>query len=113
MEKEKINITAIQMESIIADKQANFDKITKLFKENIKPNTDIVVLPELWNVGWACDKFIEASEEIKTSETVGLLSELAQKYNVNIHRTDEEGTIIMKIKGDTISFESEKTDTNG
>ena len=38
MEKEKINITAIQMESIIADKQANFDKITKLFKENIKPN---------------------------------------------------------------------------
>ena len=65
MEKEKINITAIQMESIIADKQANFDKITKLFKENIKPNTDIVVLPELWNVGWACDKFIEASEEIK------------------------------------------------
>lgn len=36
-----------------------------------------------------------------------------QKYNVNIHRTDEEGTIIMKIKGDTISFESEKTDTNG
>ena len=79
MEKEKINITAIQMESIIADKQANFDKITKLFKENIKPNTDIVVLPELWNVGWACDKFIEASEEIKTSETVGLLSELAKK----------------------------------
>lgn len=36
-----------------------------------------------------------------------------QKYNVNIHRTDEEGTIIMKIKEDTISFESEKTDTNG
>ena len=61
------------MESIIADKQANFDKITKLFKENIKPNTDIVVLPELWNVGWACDKFIEASEEIKKSETIDLL----------------------------------------
>lgn len=84
MEKEKINITAIQMESIIADKQANFDKIKKLFKENIKPNTDIVVLPELWNVGWACDKFIDASEEIETSETISLLSELAQKYNVNI-----------------------------
>ena len=84
MEKEKINITAIQMESIIADKQANFDKITKLFKENIKPNTDIVVLPELWNVGWACDKFIEASEEIKKSETIDLLSRLAQKYNTNI-----------------------------
>ena len=48
MEKEKINITAIQMESIIADKQANFDKITTLFKDHLNPNPDNVVLPELW-----------------------------------------------------------------
>lgn len=84
MEKEKINLTAIQMESVIADKKANFKKIKELIAEHLSPETDIVLLPELWNVGWACDKFIDAAEELETSETVGLLSELAKKYCVNI-----------------------------
>ncbi len=39
--------------------------------------------------------------------------DVLNKYNVTIHRTDEEGTIIMKIKGDSISFENIKTNTNG
>lgn len=39
--------------------------------------------------------------------------DVLNKYNVTIHRTDEEGTIIMKIKGDSISFENVKTNTNG
>lgn len=84
MEKEKINITAIQMESIIGNKHANFEKIEKLITQNMKPNIDIVVLPELWNVGWACDKFIDAAEEIKTSETITFLAKFAKKYNTNI-----------------------------
>ena len=74
MEKEKINITAIQLESIIGNKYANFEKIEKLITQNIKPNVDILILPELWNVGWACDKFIDAAEEIKTSETISFLA---------------------------------------
>ena len=44
-----------------------------------------------------------------TKKTLDILN----KYNVTIHRTDEEGTIIMKIKGDNISFENVKTNTNG
>lgn len=84
MEKEKINITAIQMESVIADRKANFEKVEKLITENIKSDTDILVLPELWNVGWACDKFIDAAEEIETSETINFLSRLAKEFNTNI-----------------------------
>ena len=44
-----------------------------------------------------------------TNKTLDVLN----KYNVTIHRTDQEGTIIMKIKGDNISFENIKTNTNG
>lgn len=84
MEKEKINIVAIQMESIIADKKANFEKVTNLIDDNIKPNTDILILPELWNVGWACDKFIEAAEPFDSSVTIEFLKNIAKKYNVNI-----------------------------
>ena len=44
-----------------------------------------------------------------TNKTLDVLN----KYIVNIHRTDQEGTIIMKIKGDNISFDNIKTNTNG
>ncbi|MCM1265032.1 MAG: hypothetical protein NC200_02435 [Candidatus Gastranaerophilales bacterium] len=81
---EKIKIMAVQMESAIADKYKNFDKIKTLIEKNITPDTDIIVLPELWNVGWACDKFVEAAEYLKHSETIKFLSEIASKYNVNI-----------------------------
>lgn len=81
---DNITITAIQFGSIIADKQANFDKLKKLVENNIKPNSDILIFPELWNVGWACDKLTDSAEYIENSETVNLLSSIAKKYNTNI-----------------------------
>lgn len=81
---EKIKVLAVQMGSVIADKYENFNKIMTLVDKKITKDTDIVVLPELWAVGWACDEFPKCAEQIENSETVGFLSELAQQYNVNI-----------------------------
>ena len=81
---EKIKIMAVQMESAIADKYKNFEKIKTLIEENIMPDTDIVVLHELWTVGWACDRFVESSEKLENSKTIKFLSEIAIKYNTNI-----------------------------
>ena len=44
-----------------------------------------------------------------TKKTLDILN----KYNVTIHRTDEEGTILMHLKGNDITFENFKTETNG
>lgn len=44
-----------------------------------------------------------------TKKTLDIL----EKYQVNIHRTDEEGTILMHLKDHDISFENFKTETNG
>lgn len=81
---EEIKVLAVQMESAIADKYTNFEKIMTLVHKNITEDVGVLVLPELWAVGWACDKFSECAEELKTGETVEFLSELAQQYNVNI-----------------------------
>lgn len=81
---EKINILAVQMESVIGNKEKNFEKIRNLIESNITPTIDIVVLPELWAIGWACDKFSENAEEFENSETVKFLSDIAKKYSVNI-----------------------------
>lgn len=44
-----------------------------------------------------------------TKKTLDILN----KYNVNIYRTDEEGTILMHLKGNDVTFENFKTETNG
>ena len=82
MEKNEINISAIQMCAEIGDKQANFKKIKKL-ASGIQI-TDFIVLPEVWNVGWACDQFQQNAEDINNSETINFLTELAIKKDANI-----------------------------
>ncbi|MCD8378583.1 MAG: hypothetical protein LUB59_07345 [Candidatus Gastranaerophilales bacterium] len=81
---EKISILALQTEAVIADREQNFEKISALIKKNIKTPADIIILPELWAVGWACDRFTECAETIEQSKTIEFLSKMAKKYNANI-----------------------------
>jgi len=84
-QKEKrLKILGIQMSSIIGDKWENFSKIVDLIEKNIKKGTDIIVLPEVWTVGWKCSDFKDSAESIEDSETVEFLSELAIKYKTTI-----------------------------
>ncbi len=82
--KKSLKILAIQMSSIIGDKWENFAKITDLIEKNFKKGTDIIVLPEVWNVGWKPSEFEDSAEDLEDSETIEFLSELAQRYNANI-----------------------------
>lgn len=82
MEKTKIKIAALQLESVIGDIGANHKKVRELLELGLKDkNPNIIVLPEVWTVGWDCAKFINTSEEIQNSKTISLLKELAKKYN--------------------------------
>ena len=86
MEKErKLSILAIQMNSLIANKEANFKKVEDLIAQNFKKGTDVVVLPEVWTVGWKCSEFKNSAEELEKSETIEFLSSLAKKYDVNMY----------------------------
>lgn len=84
MEEKKLKILAIQMSSEIGDKTANFSKVRDLIEKNIKSPVDIIILPEVWTVGWKPSEFINSAEDLENSETIGFLSEIAKKYNVNI-----------------------------
>lgn len=94
MEKKKINISAIQMCAKIGDKQANFNKITELTSKINK--TDVIVLPEVWNIGWSCADFIKNAEKIEESETIAFLTKIAKEKNANIIG----GSFIQKAEGD-------------
>lgn len=81
MGQKKIKISAIQMCSKIADKKANIDKVNFLIERDVKCDTDLIILPEVWTVGWMPEYFQESAEEICCSETLEFLSNIAKKYN--------------------------------
>lgn len=91
-EKEKsLSILALQMRSELGNKEANFKKVQDLIEKNIKESTDVIVLPEVWNVGWKPSLF-EACAEDLNGDSIRLLSNLAKRYNVNIIG----GSIVLK-----------------
>lgn len=86
--KNELKILALQMSSKIGDKEANFAKIkakiTDLVEKNIWQNPNVIVLPEVWTVGWKPSLFKDAAESLENSETVKFLSDIAKKHNTNI-----------------------------
>ena len=86
MEKTKIRILAIQMESAIGQIKLNVETVKNLLIANLNKydGADFVFLPELWTVGWDCPSFPNSAETIEESTAVKMLSEIAKKYNTNI-----------------------------
>lgn len=80
--KNKLKILSLQFEAV-DDKDKNLKKAAKMLDENSDFEPDIVVLPELWNVGIFYDKFQKGAEFLP-DETTMLLSGLAEGYNTNI-----------------------------
>ena len=59
MEKTKVRLLAIQMESAIGNVELNIETVKNLLIANLKKygGADFVFLPELWTVGWDCPSF--------------------------------------------------------
>lgn len=72
------------MSSKIGDRCYNLKKLETLVEQNIEPDVDILILPEVWTVGWNCKYFQDSAEELENSETIKLLSAIAAQYNTYI-----------------------------
>ena len=97
MEEEKIlKVAALQMQSVIGDRFANYKKVGEIINRDFEKDTDLLVLPEVWTVGWSCEDFPFSAEYIENSDTINFLSQIAKKYNVNILG----GSFIQKIDGE-------------
>lgn len=85
MEKTKsLNLSILQMGSVLGDVEANIKKVEKLMNEYLPECTDVLVLPEVWTVGWECSKFQNTAQNLSDSSVIKFLSGLAKKYNINI-----------------------------
>ncbi len=81
---EEIKVGLLQMSSVVADVEANCKKIENIINKELERDTNVLVLPEVWSVGWSCDKFISTASPLYSSDAVKFLSNTAKKYNINI-----------------------------
>lgn len=82
MEQKKIKVSILQMSSCLGDVFKNIENVQNLLSQNLIEETDVLVLPEVWSVGWACQHF-QASAKFQ-DDILRFLSETSKKYNVNI-----------------------------
>ena len=86
LEKKKIKLLAIQIESAIGELDLNIETVKNLLVANIEKykEVDFVFLPEVWPTGWACEYFPKTAETMEESKAVKMLEEIAKKYSINI-----------------------------
>lgn len=80
----KVKILLVQNAVKIGDKKANIEAVDRLVTPYENSGIDLVVLPELWNVGWECKLFPKMAESEDDSVTLKFLSDLAKRLNANV-----------------------------
>lgn len=84
MESKKITVSMLQMSSVVGDIDANCRKVENIIEDGLNTHTDVIILPEVWTVGWSCSHFQDSAQELSNSSIISFLTDLAKKYNTNI-----------------------------
>ena len=84
MEQKSVKLSILQMNSVLGNIGANIKKVEDIIKRDLQEKTDVIILPEVWTVGWACDRFVESAQDISSSRVINFLSNLAKEYHSNI-----------------------------
>ncbi|WP_112179632.1 MULTISPECIES: carbon-nitrogen family hydrolase [Paraliobacillus] len=78
-----LSIALFQIDIIFGDPEANQKNVRNFFKEIDEKKVDVIVLPELWTTGYDLTRLDEIADP-NAEGSIAFLSELAQKYQVNI-----------------------------
>ncbi|MDZ7850942.1 MAG: carbon-nitrogen family hydrolase [Halodesulfurarchaeum sp.] len=78
----KLGLLQIRVEA--GDRSGNFERATTAIREAAVRETDLLVLPELWNVGYFDFDAYETAAEGLNGPTLSRISDLAQEYRVSI-----------------------------
>ncbi|WP_002150707.1 carbon-nitrogen family hydrolase [Bacillus cereus] len=78
-----MKIQLFQMEIIEGEVKQNESRIKFLFEEKLDVDTEIVVIPELWNTGYDLKNVAEKAD-INLKRTFPFIQSLATKHQVNI-----------------------------
>ena len=78
-----MRVSAVQMTVLLGERDANFLKVRAKVKEAMMAKPDVIVLPELWDLGFFPKNALELGDE-DGQQAQELLSALAKEYQVNL-----------------------------
>lgn len=84
MEHTHLRVSILQMDISLGQPEANYRKAEQMIHEAAKRGTDLIILPEMWNTGYAWDS-IDAIADQNGQETDRRIGALAKTYGVTIH----------------------------
>lgn len=77
-----MKLACIQMDIAFGEPDENFVKVAAYLEEAAANGADTIVLPEMWNTGYALTELQELADG--TGRTLAFLQEFAKRKNVNI-----------------------------
>ncbi|WP_324253970.1 nitrilase-related carbon-nitrogen hydrolase [Paenibacillus sp. 1001270B_150601_E10] len=85
MKSTEWNISVVQMDVVIGEPDKNYQRVEALVEEAMKGNErpDVIVLPEMWNAGYALTSIQVLADE-RGQRSKELLHRLSLKHQVNI-----------------------------
>ncbi|WP_301336119.1 carbon-nitrogen family hydrolase [Paenibacillus sp. FJAT-26967] len=83
--EQKIKLALLQMDIAIGEPATNVRKVEEMLSQAIQAEKkpDVIVLPEMWNTGYALDRIHELADP-EGKQTAELLSGFARKHGVQI-----------------------------
>ena len=78
-----MKIAVVQMDVAFADPEKNFSQVERFVEEAARVGTEVIVLPEMWNAGYAL-KELDRLADVNGERTKETLSRLAKKHQVHI-----------------------------
>lgn len=105
----KLKILVVQNNAIIGNKKATLNNIEKLLEPYEGQKFDIIVLPEVFAIGWYCRNFSKEAETIDKNETLDFLKKLA----IEFQSTVIGGTFIQKTQDNLLKNTCPIIDKNG
>jgi omega-amidase len=85
MSTSRLKVALLQMDITIGHPDANFARAEKLMNEAmaVSEKPDVLVLPEMWNTGYALERIRELSDR-EGERTRAFISEFCRKHHVHV-----------------------------
>ncbi len=85
LEQQSWNVALLQMDIAVGEPDANFAKLQRMLEEAMehKERPDVILLPEMWNTGYALERIHELADE-EGRRTEAFLGEFSRRRGVNL-----------------------------
>lgn len=82
---DKLRLALVQMDVRVGEPETNFARLEQLLEEAVaaEPKPDVVVVPEMWNTGYALDRIRELADPAG-ERTKALVSAFCRRHRVNV-----------------------------